>query len=313
MKNYGLLHFKNSDVHNFTTDFGIKLRKAIHSPLRVIFNCFTKVKIVIDHYPKLEKNKPYIFAALHNFVEDVPALLSTIDRSNYLLFGSTHQLERNKRMYGGWLNGFIYIYRDDNNSRKAAVKKMLRILKSGTSILIFPEASYNNTENLLALKLFSGPILLNEKTDIEIVPIAPFYNFGAKEAYMNVGEPLSFSEDVPAETRKRILRDTLATLHWKNMEHHAPRVKRKNLGTFPRYHFMMERLKEYQKLKWTKDVWDEEFTRYLDKADKEMRDTYESYEKIHVDAFTAPLIAPVLLRNQIERKYDFKAFIRANI
>lgn len=313
MKNYGLLHLINSDIHNFTTDFGIRFRKIIHTPGRAIYNFFTKTKIIVEHYPKLEKNKPYIFAALHNFVEDIPVCLATIDRSNYLLFGSTHQLERNKRLYAAWLNGLIFVNRNDNNSRKASVKKMLRILKSGTSILIFPEASYNNTENLLSLKLFSGPITLNEKTGIEIVPIAPFYEFGTNEVYMNVGEPISFSEDVPADAKKRILRDTLATLLWENMERHATRIKRKALGADPRHHFMEERLKEFQKLKWTKDVWDEELTRYLDKEDREMRDTYASYEKIHVDAHTAPLIAPILLRNQIERRYDFKAFLRANI
>ena len=42
---------------------------------------------------KLEKDTPYIFASSHGFVEDIQALIATLDRNAYILTGAIDQLE----------------------------------------------------------------------------------------------------------------------------------------------------------------------------------------------------------------------------
>ena len=69
---------------------------------------------------------------------------------------------------------------------------------------------------------------------------------------------------------------------------------------------MEQRRKEYMKTKWTKDVWDEELTIYLDEDDKEMKNVYESIDDIDVNSKNAEIMAPVLVRRLETKKYDFK-------
>ena len=59
MKNYGLLKFKDVDVNNFTSDIGMDIRKAINPVLRRILRVAVKGDVIVERYPKLEKNKPY--------------------------------------------------------------------------------------------------------------------------------------------------------------------------------------------------------------------------------------------------------------
>lgn len=312
MKNYGILKFENADVESFTSDTGLKLRRAINPVLRPILRAATDGKVIVEDYPKLEKGEPYIFVSTHNFVEDSIANLGTIDRNAYLLFGTSDQLKVNKDMYAAWLNGFIYVDRKDNASRKDALNKMERVLESGSSVLIFPEGGFNNTENLLCQKLFSSPYILAKRTGAKVVPIAPFNEYGKKEIYMAYGEPIDCSKFKNKEEARVAIRNELATALWYNMEKHAPHVKRSDLGCDPRMDYMEERKKVYQVTKWTKDVFDEELTRYFDAADKELISIMEDIDKIEVNEKNAGIIAPVLVRKRENEKYDFKDYMHKN-
>jgi len=177
--------FKNATVDNFTSDIGMGLRKKINPVLRRLLKIVTKGELIVDNYPKLEEDVPYIFVSTHNFVEDTIANLSTIDRNAYLLFGTTDQLEVNPEMYAAWLNGFIYVDRENPQNRKDALLKMQRVLENGNSVLIFAEGGFNNTENLLCQKLFASPYILSKVTGAKVVPIAPFNEFGSDKIYMN--------------------------------------------------------------------------------------------------------------------------------
>jgi len=308
MKNYGIMGFKDKNVENFTSDIGMEIRKKINPLLRPILKLAAKEKIIVDNYPKLEDNTPYIFVSLHNFVEDTICNLATIDRDAYLLFGTTDQLDVNPEMYAAWLNGFIYVDREDKQNRKDALLKMQRVLKNGNSVLIFPEGGFNNTENLLSLKLFASPYILSKLTGTKVVPIAPYYEFGSDKVYMNVGEPMDLSQYDDQKEALRDLRDTLSTLLYESMEKHSTPLIRKELGSDPRLDYMEQRCKEYLKTKWTKDVWEEELTRYLDADDKEYISVQESMNNIKVTQDNGPL----LVKRREAMKYDFKKYMHEN-
>lgn len=341
MKNYGITQFKDADVDNFTSDIGMDIRQKINKPLSKTLKKITKLKLIkysleyqknqnyelkvqdilklineagikVMNYPNLNKDEPYIFASLHNFVDDSMANLAVIDHNAYLLFGTSDQLEVNKDMYAAWANGFIYVDRKDDQNRKEAILKMQRLLEHGNSVLIFPEGGLNNTENLFCQKLFSSPYYLSKLTNAKVVPIAPLYEYGSNKIYMNVGDPIDLSVFDDKQEANLYLRDVLSTLLYDNLSENSEILERKKLGKDPRLDFMKQRKAEYLKTAWTKDVWDEELTRYFDKEDKEMQSVLESMDNIEITEKNAKIMAPVLVRRQTDKKYDFKEYMHKN-
>ena len=90
-----LKRYKNSNINTFTSDIEIKLKKLIHPIWGSTLKLCTSRKVIMEAYPKLEKKKTYIFAANHSFDEDAISVLQTIDRSAYVLQGSTDQMKHN--------------------------------------------------------------------------------------------------------------------------------------------------------------------------------------------------------------------------
>lgn len=311
MKNYKLVDLLDANVDNFTTDKGIVRRRKIASLLKSILKIATPEKIIIDKYPELEPNEPYIFVSTHGFSNDIIACLASIDRSAYLLMGSTNQVEYNRLMYAAWLNGFIYVNRTDEKSRKEAIPKMERILKSGSSVLIFPEGGHNNTENNLCNKLFASPYILSIRTGCKVVPIAPFYEFGSDKIYMNFGKPIDLTKYEDKKEALLDLRDILATMVFENIKKYStPYVRPKNEDIH--INFMEQRRQEYLKNSWTRDVWDEELTRYLDNSEREFELVMESMDKIKVNSSNAAIMGPILVKRMEQKKYDFKNYMHNN-
>lgn len=311
MKNIGLIRYKKADINNFTSATGLKIRQLINKPLRFILKLATNGKIIVENYPKLEKDKPYIFAATHSFVEEVCALLATIDRNAYSLIGTTEQLEHNPKIYANWLTGFIYVNREDPISRKESLPKMEKVINSGSSILIFPEGGWNNTENLLVQNLFPGVYYLAKATGAKVVPISTFNEFNSKEIYIKVGEPIDLSLLDKKEALIE-LRDYLATMKYEQIEKYSTLITRDELGEEPRIDFMEERKKEYLRLKWTKDVWEEELTVYKDKNNPSPEEIRASFDNVEITKANAYIMAPILVKRKEDKKYNFKEYMHDN-
>ena len=311
MKNIFLLKYEDADVNNFTSDAGIKIRRFINPPIRYILKKATNGKIYVEKYPQLEKNKPYIFAATHSFVEEISTTLSTIDRSAYTLVGTTDQFENNPRMYFNWITGVIFVDRDSKESRQSSVKKMERIINSGSSVLLFPEGGFNNSENLLIQKLFAGPYILSKNTGVPVVPLATFNEYGSKEIFASASEPLELYKYDKKEALT-ILRDALATLQYNMIEEHSTPIKRAELTGDPRLAFMEERKNEYLNAPWTQDVWDEELTVYEDKNEPTPEKVRETLDNVIITPANAGIIAPILVKRKEDIKYNFNRYMHEN-
>ena len=55
MKNFGLIKFLDADVNSFTSDMGLKIRKIIAKPLKILLKIATPEKIHVIKYPQLKK------------------------------------------------------------------------------------------------------------------------------------------------------------------------------------------------------------------------------------------------------------------
>ena len=75
---------------------------------------------------------------------------------------------------------------------------------------------------------------------------------------------------------------------------------------------MEQRRQEYLKNSWTRDVWDEELTRYLDSAERESMAVMESIDNIVINKDNASIMGPILVKRQEQKKYDLKDYMHRN-
>lgn len=309
MFNTGLKWYETADIDNFTSNVGIKLRKAINSPWRRILKLGISKKVIMEQYPVLAKRKAYIFCVNHSFDEDVISAICGIDRNVYVLQGTTHQMEHNPIFYALWLNGMIYVNRLEEQSRKAAVLKMERILQAGNSIMLFPEGGYNNTENQLVMPLFASPYILSKKLEVEVVPFITFHDCGTKDIYIRAGEPMALWKYGKWEALD-MLRDAMSTIVYEIMREHTEPVRRADLGEDSRRDYMEIRKGVYACQKWYEDVWEEELTHYPGHGVTEPTRARDYIDRVHVTVENAGVLAEVLRRREEDKRYDFIQYLR---
>ena len=311
MKNIGLTRCISAKAENFTTDRGIQLRRRISPMLRGCLRLAAKHRIVVEQYPVLNPGHPYIFASTHYFQEDIIANLAVIDRNAWVLVGTTDQLEHNPQMYAAWLNGMIYVDRMDDCSRKESVKKMLRILNAGSSILLFPEGGWNNSENLLVNPLFSGPWLLAKQTGIPCIPVAVFCENDSDVIYMRYGKPMDIGR-LEKEEALGLLRDRMASLMYEMIAQHGTPLSRDSLTGDHHLQYMQTRCREYLRVHWTHDAWDEELTVHRPQGIVTEKDVYAFADRVKLTPENAQIILPAVEQYKMHCRYDFKAYMHRN-
>lgn len=326
--NWLLKRVEYSNATNFTTDLGMKIRSKIYKPLQVPLRLATKGKIILESlwirdnnsFLKVEKNldflnltkhEPYIFISNHSFNEDLNAALAILDRNAYLLIGSTDQIEHNIQAHAVWLQGMVYVNRLDADSRRESVKKMCRLLEAGTSVLIFLEGVYNNTENLLVEQIYNSPYVLAQMTGCKIVPLASFRESDSSNIYITAMPPISL-EGYSKEESKVLLRDTLATMVFELWYHHSKHISRKDLNEKMHLQYMEERRREYLKVPWTRDVWDEEIVEYYDPLYPRPEQVWKTLEDVKVTERNAAIMGPILVKNDYYKRYNFKEYMHNN-
>ncbi len=301
------------DVNNFTSKFGLIMRRIFYKPIslsyRVIMRVVYRQKIFVDNRVKLDKHKTYIFAANHSFYFDGAAVIATADRSFYSLFGATEQLSVEVMTMFLWIYGLIYLNRFDKKSRKDSVIKMNKVIESGTSILIFPEGRWNDSENLLCQKLFAGPYTLSVHNKIEVVPISLFNE--ENNIYVSYGEPLKLYE-YQKDKAIEILRDTLATMYYEQIEKHSTLIKREDLKGDIHFQYMDERMKEYSKAKWPSDYcWDDELFTY-NGDDVDIEEVWKDIDKVNINIHNIDKFIAILKELEERKKYNFKNYMNEN-
>ncbi len=311
MKNIGIQWVKTADCNNFTSDVGIRLRRWIGRPLRFVLRLAIKRKVVIESFPKLEEGKPYIFASTHSFDEDIIAGLSCIDRNAYALLGTTDQIEHNPQMYAAWLNGMIYVDRADKVSRRSAVDKMVRIIHAGSSVLLFPEGTWNNSENKLICPLFAGPYLVAQRIGAEIVPISAFCEPDGKTIYFNAAAPITTDGKTKAQVLTE-LRDAMATMRFVSIEQHTEPVSRASLTGDIHEQHLATRCKEYMRVRWTREVWAEETSEYKDKEHPSPDMVWSTFENVKLTPQNAKILVPIYEEVETINKYDFVRYMNAH-
>ena len=191
---------------------GIVVRKIISPVLRFAVPFATpNSKLTVVRRAQMPK-KPVIFAATHGFREDVEHTVVMANRQAYMLNGVPSQLFHSFDGITAWLAGMIIT---DKESRRSSVKKLVRVLELGSSVIVYPEGTWNKSPNELVSGLFPGIYDVAQKSGALVAPIATYRN--GKKAYGILEEAFDICQ-YDKEQGIQILRDKMATMQYELME-----------------------------------------------------------------------------------------------
>lgn len=214
-----------ADLDNFNSEYGNEIRKIINKPWRFIVRSLAvNNKIVVEEEQNLDLSRPYIFVSTHYFTEDVIGLFSSINRQAYMLMGTTDQIENNPLMLAAILFGFFHVDRMDPESRTLCFEKQNALISQGASFINYVGGSWENSENELQPLSFSGPVKTSKLTGALIVPVSSYLVPEDKTIYMRFGNPLDVRK-MEIDCANEMIRDTLATMHYKQLEKYSYPIK----------------------------------------------------------------------------------------
>lgn len=125
-------------------------------------------KVTWEGKDNIKKNKAYVIVSNHQTLIDILVI--------YTLFKHFKWVAKNSLLkipFLGWnmaLNGYIIIKRTDAKSQIKMMKHSEKVLKTGSSIMIFPEGTRSADGNMGRFK--RGAFILSEVADVPVIPIA---------------------------------------------------------------------------------------------------------------------------------------------
>lgn len=201
-------------------------RRLKHIHLRETFYPLFSKFLMLDRFSRKQtitvigRQRKYreqvIYACTHIGENDLENIYETIRRGCWWFVGNPCVLYKSVSGLLLYLNGSIFLETSDKDDRRIAYLRAVELLKSGGSLMIFPEGARNGTVNLPVMELFPGTAKMALETNTKIVPIA-IEQYG-RRFIVNFGDEL-LSEDFHDYTElTQKLRDVLATLKWEIWE-----------------------------------------------------------------------------------------------
>lgn len=276
MYNHPLKYLLKNDPNEVISRGGIIVRRLFSPLLRyVAAPLTTKNKLVIERRKRIPKGQRLIFASTHGFKDDITMAMRAAGRHTYLLYGSLPDFFETFHGIALWLSGVILVDRSDRDSRRAAKEKMVRALKLGADILMFPEGVWNKSPNQIMLKLFPGVYDVAAETGALIVPIASVEEHG--RVYVIMEKAFDITRYSKKEGLK-ILRDKMSAAKYELMEKYA-KSKRSDFSEPKKYWYdFIESLIATTGYHYDRAV--EDRAHFIDKAVVDYESAFEHLEHI---------------------------------
>ncbi|MBL7998404.1 MAG: 1-acyl-sn-glycerol-3-phosphate acyltransferase [Candidatus Kapabacteria bacterium] len=126
------------------------------------------VKVKKGGRQRADTSRPCVYICNHRSLFDIPVLLAGVDDNIRFMY----KQELNRVPVFGWLlalSPFIAVNRADAKDAVASLEAAARQIRSGASVMIFPEGTWSSDQELLPFK--RGAALLAARTGLDIVPI----------------------------------------------------------------------------------------------------------------------------------------------
>ena len=204
---------KTAKNKSITDSRAIMLFKDLLRPaLSMIAGFRVPYRVVIEQPCRLLPDKPVIYTVNHSYFADTPIMVRVIPQRSYILLGK-QRLRFSDLLYF-LLHGVIFVDRKDKEDLAASKLAMTAYLRKGRSIVMFPEGTWNLTENQLMLPMKWGVVDVARKAGAQIVPTVLEYSREQKKCFVRFGEPMVVSPENSKAEAIAILRDTVAAMRW---------------------------------------------------------------------------------------------------
>lgn len=225
-----------------TKSISLKWRQILHPfLLKLIPGRRTFSLKVLNDKPDLDG--PLIYVMNHSCIHDIPVAGEVIQKHFLVLVGKQPLGILDKALF--WLNGAIYIDRKDRQSKRNGFEKMLRILRTGNHLLMFPEGTWNLTPSKPMLPLYWGVIDLARISGAPIIPLIAEYHTDC--CYVKFGNPMHVYETMDKKEGIEQLEDMMATLRWEIWESFL--VSKRVRSMEEEFKYMIEkRIQEFPKI-----------------------------------------------------------------
>ena len=230
---------------NIPMNIGIKARKLIHPlilgqmPSRREFDFQ-----LLNEKPSIDG--PALYVVTHSTCHDAPITCEALKDHFYVLVGK-QKLELLDRVFFH-LNGCVIVDRNDSNSQKRSLDKMVRLLKSGTNIVIFSEQTWCQKPSSPINHLRRGWVDVAKQANVPVVPLAlEYYEYTDNICYGKFGNPIYVNLEDDKVSRNEELEDVFATLKFDIWET-FPVQSRKDMHSLEWNSILEKRKAEYPKL-----------------------------------------------------------------
>lgn len=170
------------------------------------------IKLTVIGLENINPNGSYVFISNHTSLLDIPAVLGGLNNDIRIIY----KKELQKIPIFGYAlkrSPFICIDRDNVKNAMDSLKQAIEAVKTGESVLIFPEGTRSTTGELGEFK--RGAMMLAVKSGKPIVPITiigAFENLPSKSSTLKsgdikviVGRPVILTPDMSKADEKVIL------------------------------------------------------------------------------------------------------------
>jgi 1-acyl-sn-glycerol-3-phosphate acyltransferase len=133
----------------------------------ILWTC--RIEVATGGVENVDPSGPYVVMSNHQSVFDIVALVGTLPVS--FRFVAKHELTRIP--FFGWgllAGGHVVIDRRDHDRAVSSLKRAAERVRTGTSVIVFPEGTRSKTGDLRAFK--SGGFHLAIQAGVPILPIA---------------------------------------------------------------------------------------------------------------------------------------------
>lgn len=191
-----------------------KMRIRIFGIVQKMMHTTRNFDIEIINGVNLNNKENVIYVVNHSNCHDIPTIAEISKNHFYLLLGV--QKLRIMDRIAFFLLGSKYVDRKNKESKHQVKSDLIDIVNRGNSLLIFPESTWNTTENKLMLPAHWGVIDIAKETHREIKPINLYYT--NNKCYVNVGQNIAVDKEDSKESKYQEMMEALSTLAWENME-----------------------------------------------------------------------------------------------
>lgn len=185
----------------------ISLKKHLRPLLRTVLFIQRKLKkqtveFISRELP--EVSSPIVFVVTHIGKYDFEIVNEVIKNHFHIIASDFMHMYGNINGFFMEANGVIFMDIDSKEDRENSRKMMLKVLEQGDNMMIFPEGTWNLSENAIVKDLHLGAVDIALEKSAIIVPIA-IEQYGSRFV-VNIGKAFN-PEIVKAEFTKMAYRD----------------------------------------------------------------------------------------------------------